>query len=461
MSAVSDPPAARARRGLRWRLILSFATVAVALGLIGCLAVGALAGRLIWLAQREQGLSLLQALAPTCARAIATEDIAALDDILAEALQAVHPSHANIALLQAYDSRGHLLVSAQDPRYGGAAAALEPDFLACALDGDAACWRHRVGEGDAPLLLLSVPADSGLRWGSVVAVMDLSPLDARLRKVLAGVICTVIVLDLVALAVLTLWVSRLVLGPVERLGLAVARMRAGDLSARAGLTCDDELGLLGQGFDAMAARLQAYTTDLEREVAERSARIRRQHDELERVNQDLARINLHLERLVSTDALTGLYNRRYLEQALAFEISRAQRAAHPFSLLILDIDRFKSVNDTWGHPCGDRVLVHLGAILRESLRATDLRARWGGEEFVVLLLDTDHQAALTTAEKLRARVEAAHFERPDGERLFLTISIGMASFPGDARDGESLFAEADKALFRAKEGGRNRVEVAG
>jgi diguanylate cyclase (GGDEF)-like protein len=450
----------RSRHGLRRRLVLSFTTVAVFLGLIGCLAAGGLAGRLIWQAQRDQGIALLQALAPISARAIATGDIAALDDALAEARQAVHPSYARLALLQAYDSRGRLLVTTQDPIGPDASIALESGFLECAVEQDAACWRRCTSAEGAPLLVLSVPAESGLRWGSLVAVFDLSALEARLHRVFGGVIGAVILVDLVGLATLLLWVSRLVLAPVRRLGQAVERMRAGDLTARTQLARDDELGLLGQGFDAMAGRLQAYTTDLEREVAERSAHIRRQNDELERVNDNLARINQHLEHLATTDPLTGLYNRRYLEQALAFEISRAQRAAHPFSLLVLDLDRFKSVNDTWGHPCGDQVLIRLAAVLRDTLRSTDLQARWGGEEFVVLLLDTEPTAAFATAEKLRSRVEATFFERPDGARLFVTVSIGLASYPADAKDGEGLFGVADKALFRAKEGGRNRVEAA-
>jgi len=118
------------------------------------------------------------------------------------------------------------------------------------------------------------------------------------------------------------------------------------------------------------------------------------------------------------------------------------------------------VNDTYGHPLGDVVLKGLAGILKANLRATDLRARWGGEEFVVLLLDTDLEAGRNTAEKIRVLVQDHPFEKPDGDRLEITVSIGLSCFPIHASDGANLLSMADQALYRAKTGGRNRVEVA-
>lgn len=158
--------------------------------------------------------------------------------------------------------------------------------------------------------------------------------------------------------------------------------------------------------------------------------------------------------LAHTDALTGLANRRAAQEALGREVARAARYQRELALLMLDLDRFKVLNDGHGHPVGDRVLVALAERLRAHVRASDLVARWGGEEFVVLAPETPAADAERLAEHLRAQVARDPFL--DGHRI--TVSVGVASHrEGD--EVETLVARSDAALYRAKAGGRNRVAI--
>ena len=166
--------------------------------------------------------------------------------------------------------------------------------------------------------------------------------------------------------------------------------------------------------------------------------------------------------LAFMDELTGLHNRRHVLLALEQQIAWACRARQPLSLLLLDVDFFKRINDTLGHLSGDQVLRDLGAGLRSHLRACDIAGRWGGEEFIVVLPGTDAAGAATLAERLRGAVEAKRFVMPDGTALMVTVSIGLHTLhpvPVDAT-ADTLLGLADRALYRAKALGRNRVEVA-
>jgi diguanylate cyclase (GGDEF)-like protein len=160
-------------------------------------------------------------------------------------------------------------------------------------------------------------------------------------------------------------------------------------------------------------------------------------------------------RLAIVDGLTGLPNRRRFDEELAAEITRARRYSRPLSLLLLDVDLFKKVNDQYGHPTGDLVLGHLGSLLRARVRSGDLAARVGGEEFGVLLHETQLSGALVLAEELRKSVEATPIDHEVPIRV--TVSIGCAELsPSDASAAE-LFARCDDKLYRAKTSGRNRV----
>lgn len=163
----------------------------------------------------------------------------------------------------------------------------------------------------------------------------------------------------------------------------------------------------------------------------------------------------HALREAIHDDLTGLHNRRYFNERLLDEVDRARRYGNEISLLLGDIDFFKNINDTYGHPVGDEVLGMIGTMLRSKLRKTDIVARYGGEEFAIILLNTDKDKSVEIAENLRQAIAEAVL--PGRENLRLTISFGVAAYGKDAQTFEGLINSADKALYHAKAQGRNRV----
>jgi diguanylate cyclase (GGDEF)-like protein len=166
-----------------------------------------------------------------------------------------------------------------------------------------------------------------------------------------------------------------------------------------------------------------------------------------------------LHALSQTDALTGLPNRRALSSHLNEELRRSQRYGTPVSLLLIDVDGLKEVNDAEGHPAGDRLIRSVAVAILETLRETDFGARWGGDEFAIVAPNTATAAAHHSAERLRARVAS----EPSGTRRPATVSIGIATFDpttGDRADAERLVRAADEALYRAKANGRNCVQAA-
>lgn len=167
-----------------------------------------------------------------------------------------------------------------------------------------------------------------------------------------------------------------------------------------------------------------------------------------------------LQELASRDGLTGLYNHRMYYLRLDEELIRRQRSGMPISVLLLDIDHFKQVNDNYGHLTGDRVLKTLSELVMRSCRAIDYACRYGGEEITVILPETDAQGAREIAERLRRAIESHHFELGDDKEGHITVSIGVFTSSGSAGSSKAITDSADHALYRAKEGGRNRVECA-
>jgi len=174
---------------------------------------------------------------------------------------------------------------------------------------------------------------------------------------------------------------------------------------------------------------------------------------------DQAAVAIHNARLYEmavTDSLTRLYIRRHLFHRLSEEMRRARRYGHPVTLLMVDIDHFKAVNDTFGHPCGDRVLVEVARILRRSIRETDLVGRYGGEEFCLVLPETDLTGGFIVANRMHALLEALELQC-DGRPLRVSVSGGLATFPEQATSLEALVRSADAALYFSKANGRNQT----
>ncbi|MBP6006436.1 MAG: GGDEF domain-containing protein [Rhodoferax sp.] len=182
-----------------------------------------------------------------------------------------------------------------------------------------------------------------------------------------------------------------------------------------------------------------------------------QQEQLEKANTELQNKQRELLRLTRLDGLTGLYNRSTFVELSRQELARAQRQSSNTTILLLDLDFFKRVNDTWGHPAGDAVLKNVAFVANNTVRATDLVGRLGGEEFLILLPNTSLEAARVLAEKLRANMER-HPTPWESTVIKATISIGLASTSAaENRDFDTLYTAADKALYQAKERGRNQV----
>lgn len=165
-------------------------------------------------------------------------------------------------------------------------------------------------------------------------------------------------------------------------------------------------------------------------------------------------------KLAFVDSLTDLYNGRYLDTALDRSIAEADRASTPFSLLFLDLDYFKEVNDAYGHLCGGQVLIEVSRILRNNVRDEDVVIRYGGDEFTVVLPRTGAAAAREAAERIRCAIKEHRFLGREGGTIRLTASIGVATYPNDARTREELIDQADRAMYRGKEAARDTVYAA-
>jgi diguanylate cyclase (GGDEF)-like protein len=236
-----------------------------------------------------------------------------------------------------------------------------------------------------------------------------------------------------------LYLNRFVSRPVKKMIAGTEMIARGGRFNADTIKRNDEMGRLATAISSMGEEIANH------------------QDELKKTNDELVEANRQLEKISTTDALTGLANRRYLLENFNVECERAKRYGHYFSILLIDVDFFKKVNDTYGHICGDMVLRQTADILRKTVRSTDFVARYGGEEFLVLLPETDNKQTRVIAEKLRHEVEL-HRIIFEEKSLSITISIGIATYPDiDSCDSVQLLKAADLALYDAKRNGRNRV----
>ena len=211
------------------------------------------------------------------------------------------------------------------------------------------------------------------------------------------------------------------------------RVRAGDFSARSGFgKGSEELNRLGSAFDEMTSELQSRDAQLQ--------------DALERLRAQAV-----------TDELTGLYNRRYLWNAMEAELTRARRKKLPMAVMLFDIDHFKKLNDLRGHQAGDMVLQCIAKVVRRVVRGTDIVARYGGEEFIVVMPEASEEVALLRARELRARIAEMPLSYEGSSLGGITVSIGIGLSEDASQSGDVLVREADAAMYEAKTRGRDQV----
>ena len=240
-------------------------------------------------------------------------------------------------------------------------------------------------------------------------------------------------------------VSTRMLRPIEDLAEAARVASSGNLGqAISDPRTHDEIGRLTRAFNDMMGKLHESQSDLR----EANRQLMGRNDDLQRANEVLSQLSI-------TDGLTKLHNHRYFQECLTREIKRQSRTAKPLSMLLVDLDDFKALNDSLGHASGDELLVRVASILDATVRESDLLARYGGEEFVVLAIDTDLEGAIALAEKIRMNVEQApHIVNESLRPVRITVSVGVAQYAGNRRQ---FFESADRALYRAKDQGKNCV----
>jgi diguanylate cyclase (GGDEF)-like protein len=274
---------------------------------------------------------------------------------------------------------------------------------------------------------------------------------ARIQWVSRAALTTVLVttiLGMICAFVVAFVINASITRKIVAMTQSADQMRSGNLEVTVEGGSGDELGVLADAFNAMSHRVRDLVENLEEKVRQRT-------EELARINRELDDKNKDLEILSQTDRLTGLCNRHKLDEVLRAELRRVRRYRKPFSVIMLDVDHFKKVNDTFGHHAGDEVLARLAGTLTGHARETDTVGRWGGEEFLIVCPETDLDVAMRLAERLRRGVEETDFPATGG----ITASFGVASGSGED-EFESLTRRADEALYRAKQAGRNRVEAA-
>lgn len=232
----------------------------------------------------------------------------------------------------------------------------------------------------------------------------------------------------------------------------------GKIIAKVPVTSNDEFGQLAQSFNQLSTQLNEANERLQSKIQMADKELIKTNRQLVKQSEELKAISEGLKKISITDELTGLYNRRRFDEIMKSEMDMSHRYGDSNSILIIDIDHFKKINDNFGHPCGDKVLSSVASLLKTKFRKTDVLCRIGGEEFVALCKRADKESAILIAENLRKIVEETEMQFA-GVEISITISIGIATVTSESsdRDRDSLYRYADMALYHSKGTGRNRV----
>ena len=269
----------------------------------------------------------------------------------------------------------------------------------------------------------------------VMVSLPLEAVFADANRGLAHTLVGLLAATLLVLAAARYGAERLILRSIRQLLDTADRVRAGDLTARTGFhQRRDELSQVGLALDEMAQALQL------------------REKELKQAMQDLREQSI-------TDPLTGLYNRRYLLELLPRELVRAGRNGTHIAVIMVDVDYFKRINDSFGHDAGDLALRAIGPLLKQSIRRSDIACRFGGEEFLLILPEATSEGAARRAEAIRAAIKLLNLIHLGRALGAITASLGVALYPDHASDADALLRSADESLYKAKDGGRDRVVI--
>lgn len=308
------------------------------------------------------------------------------------------------------------------------------------------------GPSETDAVLLEYPDDRGravigvlrrmsqLEWG-VVTQIGKNEIYAEIVQVRNLTLLISLGL-LLAIGLAAYLLGLTIVRPLDRLTNGAARVASGDLEVSLPVVSHGEIGYLTKAFNNMVARLRLG------------------QEELAAINGKLIEKNKELQVLSITDSLTGLFNRKYIMEILTNEVARSRRNKRPFAVMMIDTDHFKKYNDTYGHQAGDDLLKKIGKIFMQSIRNVDYAARYGGDEFIILLPEIGKEGAFEVADRIRGLVNA---ETPRGaaDGVTVSVSIGIAAFPEHGDTPEAIIAAADGALYQSKRDGRNRVVLAG
>ena len=333
---------------------------------------------------------------------------------------------------QAYliTAQGDLITSSRASSPEIMASGIGPDVLETLRGSDRAPVTYRDRTAVPVVGTLELAPRAG--W-SVIAELPSAEAFQQVTRLRNFAFILVVVL-LVVVGAIAYVLGLLIVRPLDRLAQGASRVAAGDLSVDLPVVSGGEVGYLTEVFNDMVARL------------------RHGRDELDAASETLQAKNEELERLSVTDGLTGLYNRRHLMKTLDAEQGRAGRHGRSYAILMIDVDHFKKFNDKHGHLAGDEVLAAVGSVAKQASRKVDCPSRYGGEEFAIMLSESDLDGAVEVGQRVCELLAERSFE---GSKI--TVSIGAAQYPIDGDTPEAVIASADAALYRAKRQGRNRV----